>query len=139
MPLDAREKIRVRTHLGYLNVSPAASLFLGIPRPIQTIFLVEQAMSNLIEDAVERVRKILGVMDGVECRLVESQERLAASKLGELELRQNEPDLLEREYVRWGGRLADELGVPFYAYSNRYKWNQPMAGGFAGSIPVYNG
>jgi hypothetical protein len=133
MPLDAREKERARYHLGYLAVQPAASIQFGIPRPIQTMFLVETALENIIEEAVDRVRKILKIMDDTEMRLVESQDRLAASALDALKLRENEPDLLEREYVRWGWRLADVLGVPIYPYSNRYRMG---AGTRAGSIPV---
>ena len=41
--------------------------------------------------------------------------------------------MLEKEYARWGGRLADVFGVPFYPYSNRYKYNM---GTVAGNVPV---
>jgi hypothetical protein len=133
MPLNDAEKERTRYHLGYPEVQPAASIQFGIPKPIQTAFLVELAMNNLIEMACDRVRSIIQVMDGVETKLVESQMRLAAIKLDKLELRENEPDQLEHEYVRWGMRLADILGVPIYAYSTRYRG---LLGTKAGSIPV---
>jgi hypothetical protein len=134
--LSSQEKVRVRYHLGYLNVSPAASISFGIPRPLQTVFLVETAMSNLIEDAVGIVRNIVSIMDRIEAKLVEAQDRLAAIKLGEITLREQEGDQLDHEYKRWGQRLADTLGVPLYAYSSRYK---PGAGvGSAGNIPVSN-
>jgi len=133
MPLDAREKERARYHLGYLAVQPAASISFGIPRPIQTMFLVETSLNNLIEEAVDRVRRILKIMDDIEGKLVESQDRLAASALDTLKLRENEPDMLEREYVRWGFRLADILGAPIYPYSTRYR---AFSGVKAGSIPV---
>ena len=132
MPLTDAEKERTRYHLGYLEVAPAASSQFGIPRPLQTVLLVESAMNNLIEAAIPRVRKILNVMDGVEYKLCEAQDRLAAKQVDSLQLRDNEPDQLEKEYVRWGWRLADVLGVPIYAYSNRYR----NAGPPAGSIPV---
>ena len=133
MPLTDSEKERVRYHLGYLGVQPAASIQYGIARPLLTVFLVETALENLIENVVPRVRRILKVMDDVECKLCEAQDRLAAKQLDNLQLRDNEPDQLEREYVRWGQRLADVFGVPLYPYSNRYK----NAGGTAaGSIPV---
>ena len=133
MPLDAAEKERARYHLGYLGVQPAASIQLGIPRPLQTVFLVESALSNVIEEAFPRVRKILRIMDDVECKLCEAQDRLAAKRLDALELRDNEPDQLEREYTRWGQRLADVLGVPLYPYSSRYR---NIGGVASGSIPV---
>ena len=133
MPLDDSEKERVRYHLGYLEVSPAASIQFGIPRPLQTVFLVETAMQNLIENATNRVRSIISVMDGIEQKLVEAQDRLAAIQLDSLKLRENEPDMLEREYVRWGMRLADLLGAPIYPYSQRYR---QYMGTRSGSIPV---
>ncbi|KKK54507.1 hypothetical protein LCGC14_3083990, partial [marine sediment metagenome] len=45
MPLTEAEKERVRYHLGYLQVSAAASIQLGIPRPLQTVFLLEQGLN----------------------------------------------------------------------------------------------
>lgn len=133
MALTTAEKERVRYHLGYLEVQPAASIQYGLPRPIQTIFLVETAMSNIMAEAEFRVRKIVGVMDGIEDQLVDAQARLAAEKLDELTIRRDETDSLEAEYVRWGCRLADLLGVPIYPYSNRYREHM---GTVAGSIPV---
>jgi len=130
--LTPQEKERTRYHLGYLNVQLAGSVQFGLPRPIQTVFILEQAMDSLILETVPRVRAMLDTLDQIECRLIAAQGRLAASSMGELKLRDNEPDLLEKEYFRWGGRLADTLGVPFYAYSNRYKGG----GSKAGNIPV---
>lgn len=133
MPLSDAEKERVRYHLGYLSVSTAASLTFGIPVPQQTLFLVESAMTRIIADSVPRVKRILQIMDGIEEQLVEAQPRFAAMKLGDLDLRENETDKLEREYVRWGHRLAEIFGVPVYPYSERYSQSFGVR---AGSIPV---
>ena len=134
MPLDDEERARCRRHLGYLNVGTAASIQFGIPRPIQTLFLVETAMSNLLESAIDNVRRNLRIMDDIEEKLVDAQDRLAAIQLDSLHLREDETDKLDREYVRWGFRLADTLGCPVYPYSWRYK-NHTL-GGRAGNIPV---
>lgn len=132
--LSDQEKERARYHLGYLNVQTASSIQLGIPRPLQTTFLVEQAFNQVIEAAVPRVRKVLRIMDDIEEQLIESQVRLAAKQLDGITLRENEPDMLEKEYVRWGFRLADILGVPIYPYSERYR---RFGGGVkAGNISV---
>jgi DUF1009 family protein len=90
-------------------------------------------MSYLIEDAVDRVRRVLKIMDDLELKLIDSQDRLAAIQLDSLKLRENEPDQLEKEYARWGFRLADILGVPVYPYSTRYR---VAMGVRSGSIPV---
>ncbi len=131
--LTEQEKERARYHLGYLNVQGAASIQFGIPRPLQTVFLLEQSFTSLIDAALPRLRRILRIMDDIEDQLIESQQRLSAKRLDGIELRENEPDLLEREYVRWGRRLADLLGTPIYPYSERYKRH---SGVVARSIPV---
>ena len=135
--LTEEERERVRYHLGYMETSFAASLQFGIPRPTQTIFLVEQALGLLNNPfAVARVQKVLAILDNVECQLVgPGQQLLYAEQLGELKLRpalegQTSTDLLEREYVRWARRLADIFGVPLYPYSDRFKRRG------AGNVPV---
>lgn len=131
MALTTEERERVRYHLGYLQVEPAASISFGIPRPIQTLFLVETALTNLLDVALPRVRKIIQIMDDIECKLVDSVDVLEASQMGDLHTRENAPSLIDREYYRWASRLADMLGVPLYPYSARFK---QFVGG--GNVPV---
>jgi hypothetical protein len=130
--LSEANKERVRYHLGYLNTSFAASLTLGIPRPVQTLFLVEEAMGLLIAATVPRVLCILDTLDGIEDLLrAQLKGPIGVSKIGEIELHplkdrgQLTTDSLEREYVRWGNRLADILGVPHYPFSARYQKRGP--------------
>jgi hypothetical protein len=125
--LTDSERERCRYHLGYMETSFAASLQFGIPRPVQTVFLLEQALGLLNNaDAVDRVRRVLFTLDDIEEKLRNATCVLVAEKLGDITLRGADngntyPDLLEREYVRWAKRLADILGVPLYAYSDRFK------------------
>lgn len=133
MPLDAAEKDRVRYHLGYPSQQTLASIQLGIPRPLQTAFLLESAVSNVIEEACDHVRRLLKILDDIEVKLVDAQDRLAAIALSDLKLREDECDKLEREYVRWGMRLADVIGAPIYAYSTRYRAHLTAG---AGNVPV---
>ncbi len=133
MALTDEEKQRVRYFLGYPSVQPAVGISFGVPKLIQTQFLLELAMEKILPIAENKIRQIIGVMDGIECRLIDAQDRLAAKSLDNLTMRADETDALEAEYYRWGGRLADTLGVPFYAYSNRYKRHGKS---YAGTIPV---
>lgn len=134
MAFTDEEKQRVRYHAGYPSVQPAVGITFGVPKMIQTQFLLELAMDKILPIAEDKVRQVISVMDSIECRLVDAQERLAAKSLDNLTMRADETDALEAEYYRWGGRLVDILGVPFYAYSNRYKRHGGRV--FAGSIPV---
>lgn len=125
--LTDEEKERCRYHLGYIETSGAASLQFGLPKPVQTAFILEQSFGLLNNEfAVDRVRRVLFTLDGIEEKLRDATCVLVAEKLGDITLRgaddgKTYPDLLEREYIRWAKRLADILGVPLYAYSDRFK------------------
>lgn len=127
LTLTQAERERVKIHLGYMNVSMAASLTFGFPRPVQTMFLVEDAMSFLNDDGVLRVRQLIAILDKIECRLIETVDFLIAENAGDTKINLDAPGMIEREYVRWSMRLADALGVPPYPFSKRF-----MGGGAGG-------
>lgn len=129
--LDEHEKVRVRHHTGYLLTNPVTTIQLGFPRAAQPQFLLETAMNSIPVEAIGQIRKYLDILDRVEGLLVEAQERLAANRLGEIDLREDEPGQLEREYARWAKRLADDLGIPLNPYSERFR-----AGGMITAVPV---
>lgn len=133
MAFTDEEKQRIRYHLGYPSVQPAAALTYGIPKPIQTLFLVESAMNLILPVAQDKVRSLLNTLDTIECRLQDAQTRMAATSIDNLTMRKDEADSLEAEYRRWANRLADVMGVPLYAYSLRF---QRSGSTHAGSIPV---
>jgi hypothetical protein len=120
VPLSDAEKQRARYCLGYPALSTAASLQFGQPALTQTNFLVESALNRLLESSLDQVRSILNVLDGIESKLIDAQDRLAATQLEDLHLREDETDKLEREYQRWGYRLSDILSCPVYPFSRRY-------------------
>jgi len=133
MPLTDEEKGRVRYHMGYPALTSNASLAMGVPVFTQTNFVLETNMVKILESAVETVRRILRVMDDIELKLIDAQDRLAAIQLEELHLREDETDKLEGEYRRWGYRLADTLAAPIYPYARRY---QMTGGNVVTNIPV---
>ena len=123
--ITAEERMRIRDALGYMSVSPAASIHFGSPRPTVATFLVESAIDNLLDVAIPRVRELLGRVETVERDLFDARRRLKAARVGEIDLRgivpgETETDALEREQLRWSMRLADTLGVPINMYSERY-------------------
>lgn len=133
MAFTDEEKQRIKYHLGYPLVKSAASLSYGMPKPLQTLFLVESALNLVIPVAEDKVRQLIATLDTIECRLQDAQTRMAATSVDTLTMRRDEADALEAEYRRWANRLADLMGVPLYAYSLRF---QRSGGTFAGSIPV---
>jgi hypothetical protein len=131
------DRERVRYHLGYLNIDPAASIALGFPSAQQAQFLVESAMDRVRDTTLHRVIRILGELDDIENQMSRERKCLKVQGIDTLKIRNSndEPtiiDLLEREYVRWGKRLANDLGVPLNVYAERYAG--AMAG--VGNLPV---
>lgn len=123
MALTTDEKQRVRYHLGYPLVSTDQSLRYGMVVPVEFAYLVDDVVDSHLSAAGEsKVRQLLGVLDGIETKLICAQGRLAVQSVDEIEMRtgmsgESEPDLLEREYRRWQGRLGDTLGCPVNQHS----------------------
>jgi hypothetical protein len=121
MPLDDTERERVRYHMGYLSVQPAASIQFGLPAPIQTLFLVELAMTNLLEDGVDRVRQLLQTLDMIEARMRDGVKFLVAESIDNMKIRRDHLDALEDEHTRWAERLSEELGAPLYPGAAKFR------------------
>jgi len=132
------EKEQIRYHLGYLNQTAASSLAFGQPVPLQTLFILDSAMDRVLNGAAEdRIRSMIGVLDRIECTMIEAIDRLAAKTLdGGITLNGEEINKLEFEYYRWAGRIANQMGVPLYPYATKFQLARGM---MAGSIPVSNG
>lgn len=123
--LDESDRVRVRYHLGYLNVEPVISIQLGFPSAQQAQFLVETAMDRIIPQAIPRVLAMLGTLDCIEGQMIDALKRLKVQQVSEVKMRNSneeatEQDLLEREYERWAMRLANMLGVPWNPYAKRF-------------------
>ena len=121
MALTNEEKARIRYHLGYPLLTTAASVQFGQPALTQTSFMVDNALSRIVEPGLNYVRSMSKTMDDIEVKLIEAQDRLAAERLEDLYLRKDEVNALEDEYRRWGHRLAETIGAPIYPYSKRYQ------------------
>jgi hypothetical protein len=129
--LTEADKERCRYHMGYMETSQGASLSFGMARPVQTMFLLDQAMLLLQDqNAVNRVKCLLDTLDGIEEQMRRALKTLGVESLGSIKMRsgvagQTFTDILEREYTRWAGRLADVLGAPRYGYSVRSRNSGP--------------
>lgn len=126
---------RARYHMGYMTVTVASSFAFGIPQATETQWMFEDAIKRVLPESEFRVIKILDRLDCIEDKLGEVPADLFAESVGDLRPNLNQGDALEREYARWGMRLADMLGVVIYPYANRFK--AAMASGAkAGNISV---
>lgn len=125
------ERARIRRHLGYPNIQPAAGMSFGIPIPIETLFIVESAIEKIMPEAMNDVRRFVAQLDEVECQMAAARSTLGVSVVDGINIRPDHIPMLENEYTRWQGRLADILGCPVYGFSARGNSSR------AGNIPVY--
>lgn len=122
MALTDAEVAKVREHLGYAGASQLAGWTMGYPTLTKPVFLFETQVRNIIPENEPKVRKIIGVLDAIECRMIESATAgYPAVRAEDVEPNRQEPVDLEREFVRWGLRLAELLGCPVSPWAERYK------------------
>jgi hypothetical protein len=132
--LTEEEKSRVRYHLGVPQTDPVASVQLGFPASAQPAFLVEHAMELIPATAIATIRNVIARCDATDCGIFESQDRLVAKSVDEVDLNPDEAVLRRREYRFWVQKLADNLGVPYNAYAAAFQSGGPMPL----NVPVFN-
>ena len=129
LSLTDEEKVRVRRHMGYLNVTAASTFALGVPAAMQTQFIIEGAMNRLLPEAYDEVRRLLSILDGVEQQIVEDQELLAVSKVDEIDIRPDEFKQLIKQYLWWQSSLANMFGVTPNPFDMRFvSWGTGAGG-----------
>jgi len=124
--LTEEEKNRVRYHLGIPMTFPVSSIQLGFPGSAQPAFLVEHALELIPESAISIIRAVISKCDATDCSIFESQDRLVAKAVDEVDLNPEEAVLRRREYRYWVQKLADCLGVPCNAFAAAFQSGGPM-------------
>jgi hypothetical protein len=122
--LTEAERVKIRHHLGYLNVAEAYTFVLGAPAGVETQFIVEGAMRRVLESALPEVRRILSILDQLEEQMVADHELLAVQALGEITVNPREQAQLTGRYDYWVGALANVMGVERNPFDKR----NPFAG-----------
>jgi len=111
MPLTEQERVSLRHHMGFVNVSEVQTFVLGVPAALETQYLIEGSMNRVLESALPQLRKLIAVLDGIENQKLENLELLAVTKVGEIEIRPDEQDALDKQYDFWRGKVANLLGI----------------------------
>lgn len=130
--LTPHEKVKVRHHLGYLNVSEAFTFVLGTPAGVETQFIFEGAMKRVLVEALPELRRHLQILNQIEDQMVEDHELLAVQKLGEITIDPDEQDKLTRRYNYWVDSLANIMGV----YRNPFDKRLGKGGGGGLNVAV---
>ena len=135
MSFSEEEKVRIRHHLGYLNVAQAQTFSLGTPAGVETQFLVEGAMNKVLPAAESMARQMIANCDAVEAQLTENQDLLAVKKVDEIDVREDEMEQLLKRYHYWRNGLANILGI----YPNPFDKRFSAAGGGGINVRVMRG
>lgn len=114
------EKVRIRAHLGYLNVAASQTFVLGAPAAVETQFIIEGAMNRVLPEAETLARNQLAKCDFVETQILENQELLAVTAVGEISVRQDEFSALLQRYHYWRNSLANTLGCYPNPFDKRF-------------------
>ena len=109
--LTPEEKVKVRHHLGYLNVASVYTFVLGIPAAVQTQFTVEGAFNLILQDALPEMRRILRILDRIEELDVESLEDLEVEQIGDITIDTRFMAKRWEQYERWRRALANLFGI----------------------------
>lgn len=133
MALTEEEKVRVRHHLGFLNVVEAQTFVLGTPAGVETQFIIEGAMNRVKEEALPLLRRMLSYLDLTEEQMVTDQDVMVVDQIGEITVRKEQQKQLRQVYKYWQQSLANVLGV----YPNPFDKRGMGVGGAGGpNVPV---
>ena len=119
--LTEEEKARIRYHGGYLQITPASAIILGLPAATQPAFLVEQAMEHIPDTAIAIIRNLVAKCDITENNIMLAQTRMVAKSVDEIDLNPDEANQLRGEYRYWVQKLYDNLGAPINAYASAFQ------------------
>jgi hypothetical protein len=128
--LTEEEKVRVRYHLGYVNVGQASTFVLGTPASVDVSFILENAFLKILPAALSLVRELIGKCDACDAQLLEDMPNLAVDAVCDIKLRSDEMQQLDMRYERWRTALANCFGV----YPNPY--DKRTIGGPTLNVPV---
>lgn len=132
MPLTDQEKVAIRHHLGFLDVTEAATFVLGAPAAVETQFIIEGAMNRVKEQALPRLRQLLMNLETIEGQMIGDLELMAVNRLDEIEINQKEQRQLLRSYDYWVAALGNLLGCTRNPFDQRL--SAPGRGGVNASV-----
>jgi len=129
--LTEEEKVQVRSHLNYLNVTEAMTMVLGTPAASQPQFIIEGAMDRVKAEALPLVRRWIARCNQIEDQMFDNAENQAVESIGDIRINRDEFESLRDKPLLYARcKLATALGV----YINPYA--QAGTGGPSINVPV---
>ena len=122
--LTEGEKVSVRHHLGFLNVSEQSTFSLGVPAGVQTQFTVEGAMRRVLPQAEPLLRRHLQILDALECQILENAPNVAVTSIDTIKIDPKAFKQTVEQYRYWGKSLANLIGCTPNPFDQRFNdWN----------------
>jgi len=119
--LTADEKVRIRHHLGYLNVDESSTFVIGLPAGVETQFMIEGSFSRLLAAAIPQVRKLLQYCECTEEQRFSSQPNAVVKIVDGITMGAAEEQImLSKNYDHWRAALANMFGIPPNQFDMRY-------------------
>jgi hypothetical protein len=119
--LTDEEKVRIRHHLGYLNVDEASTFAIGMPAGVETQFMIEGAFSRLLPAAIPQVRKLLRYCECTEEQRFGSQPNAAVKEVDGIVMgAAEEQNMLSKNYDHWRAALSNMFGTVPNPFDHRY-------------------
>lgn len=119
MAITEEEKVAIRDHMGYPNVTQVATFALGTPAAFETTFMIEGAMVRVAPSAEGLLRKWLQVLNAIDAQRTSTLEDLEVLKIGDIEINPRNQALLRAQYDEYVDRLSTLLGVPRNPFDKR--------------------
>jgi len=113
------DKVRARYHLGYVQIASAYTFNLGVPAAIQTQFMIEGALNNVLPQAEQKFVWVLDQLDMIECQMITDRPNLAATHVDEIGINLKEFRYLREHYLYFQTTLANMLACPPNPFDQR--------------------
>jgi hypothetical protein len=126
------DRARARYHTGYGGVQAAATFFLGVPAAVQTSFVIETALNNLLPSALPRFLSLLDNLDALDQQIMDDADTLVVTKVDEIDLNEKEFEKIIQRYRHYQGALCNMLLIP----PNPFDQRPHLSGGYNGSSTI---
>jgi hypothetical protein len=122
--ITEEEKVKARSHTGYLNVAEQSTYSLGIPAGVQTQFVIEGGFKRILPQAEPLFRRHLKILDRYEELILEQAGNVQVEQLGQIKINQKAFRQLVGQYFWWVASLANMMGItPNPFDQRRSQWN----------------
>ncbi len=112
MSLSDEDKVKIRHHMGYLNVQATSTFVLGVPAGVQTQFMIEGAWDKVLPQAENLLRVFLCRCDEIEAKVYGGTDLADVETTGNITVNRKRLSELGQYYRIAQQGMANLLGVP---------------------------